>query len=129
MTSRELLELGETIFEGLKSGTLAIQNATDQAAIENKSYSTIDDIVGIVLHGRFTHEFHVAVVEAWLGSTEIWERSSEPASVTLEKYRDLFFSELLRLVPHDPDADRRGVESLKNPRRHARRRSITAAPR
>ena len=105
MTKRELLQLGEAIFEGLKSGTIAIQNATDQLAVEHKSYATVDDIVGIVLHGRFTHEFHVAVVEAWLGSAEVWERSSEAASVTLEKYRELFFAELLRLVPHEPDAD------------------------
>lgn len=57
MTKRELLQLGEAIFEGLKSGLIAIQNATDQAVIENKSYATIDDIVGIVLRGRFTHEW------------------------------------------------------------------------
>jgi len=123
MTKRELLDLGETIFEGLKSGTLAIENATDQAAIEHKSYETIEDIVGIVLHGQLPHEFQVAVVEAWLGSSQVWERSSEAASVTLESYRELFFAELLRLVPHEPDpgpiVTSRPPERLRSP--HCRR--------
>ncbi len=96
MTERELRLLGEFIFEGLKSGSIAIQNATDQAAIEHKSYATIEDLVGIVLHGRFPHAFHVAVVETWLGP-------SCSASATIERYRDRFVEELLRLVPHDPD--------------------------
>ena len=104
-TGRELLALGEMIFEALKEGSIALQDVPDQLAIEHKSYETVEDIVGIVLHGRFTHEFQVAVVEAWLGSAEVWERSSEAASVTLEKYRELFFSELFRLVPHEPDTD------------------------
>lgn len=97
MTKRELLDLGETIFEGLKSGTLAIENATDQAAVEHKSYETIQDIVGIVLQGHLPHDFQVAVVGACGG----WSPS---ASTTIEAYRALFFSELLRLVPHEPDA-------------------------
>ena len=102
-TVRELHALGEMIFEALKKGAIALQDVPDQAAVENKSYETIEEIVGIVLHGHLPHEFQVAVVEAWLGSTEVWERPSEAASVTLEKYRDLFFSELLFLVPHDSD--------------------------
>ena len=102
-TERELHVLGEMIFEALKAGSIALQDVPDQAAIENKSYETVEEIVGIVLHGRLPHEFQVAVVEAWLGSSQVWERSAEAAAVTLEKYRDLFFSELLRLVPHEPD--------------------------
>lgn len=101
-TERELHVLGEMIFEALKAGSIALQDVPDQAAIENKSYETVEEIVGIVLHGRLPHEFQVAVVEAWLGSSQVWERSAEAAAVTLEKYRDLFFSELLRLVPHEP---------------------------
>lgn len=100
MTERELRALGEMIFDGLKSGSIAIQNATDQAAVKDKSYRTIEDLVGIVLAGRLPHAFEVVVVEAWLGSSEAWERSEEAASVTIEAYRALFFSELLRLVPH-----------------------------
>lgn len=104
-TRRELQALGEMIFEGLKEGSIALQDVPDQAAIEKKSYETIEEVVGIVLHGHLPHEFQVAVVEAWLGSWEVWERSSQPASVTLEKYRELFLSELFRLIPHEPDAD------------------------
>lgn len=103
-TARELHELGEMIFEALKAGAIALQDVPDQAAIENNSYETVEDIVGIVLHGRLPHEFQVAIVEAWLGSAEVWERSSEAASVTLDRYRELFVSELLRLVPHNDDA-------------------------
>lgn len=86
MTERELRALGEMIFDGLKSGSIAIQNATDQAAVKDKSYRTIEDLVGIVLAGRLPHAFEVAVVEAWLGSSEAWERSEEAASVTIEAY-------------------------------------------
>lgn len=97
MTERELRLLGDFIFQGLKFGSIAIQNATDQAAIKQKSYATVEDIVGIVLHGRFPHAFQVAVVEAWLGP-------SRSASVTIDRYRDLFVEELLRLVPHEHDS-------------------------
>jgi len=91
----ELKALGAKIFDGLKSGSIAIENATDQAAIKNKSYSTIEDLVGIVLHGRLPHAFQVAVLQAWQGP-------SATACVKIERYRDLFLQELMRLVPHDP---------------------------
>lgn len=51
-----------------------------------------------MLHGHLPHEFQVAVLGAWAG----WP-ASPPASTTIESYRALFFSELLRLVPHDDD--------------------------
>lgn len=100
-TKRELVELGELILSGLKAGSIAIEAVPDQAAITNKSYTTMEDIVGIVLSGRFPHEFQVAVVQAWAG----WPVSPS-ASATIESHRHLFFAELLRLVPHVPDSER-----------------------
>lgn len=96
LTKRELLQLGELIFAGLAAGSIAIEKATDQAAVKNKSFSTLEDLLGVVLSGRFTHEFRVAVVQAWEGS-------SASASVRVEAYRAIFVSELLRLVPHEDD--------------------------
>src|SRR4051812_7791478 len=94
LRERELLELGERVFDELKAGTIAIEEAPDQAAVESSEYLTLEGVVGMVLHGRLPHAFQVAVVEAWVGR-------SGAASATIGRHRDLFFAELLRLIPHE----------------------------
>src|SRR4051794_22573104 len=69
-------------FQGLKSGSIAIQNALTERPSRTRATRRLD-LVGIALHGQLPHAFHVAVLQGMAGLP--WSGLDHP-----ELYRDLF---------------------------------------
>lgn len=94
-TVDELRELGSEIFDKLRNGKIELQRVPDQAALLFKSAETVEELVGLLLHGKYsTHAFQVAVLNSWRTAGA----SATEDEAVWEETREKFLAELIRLM-------------------------------